>query len=88
MAVEHDTPKLVHHRCGYPFLTRVIGRFSSSPALVVEYRDGRPSVNSIPLYHCPRCSQELRLWWDGSETQVYGGVDEELREDETPLALP
>lgn len=87
MAVEHDTPKLVHHRCGYPFLTRVIGRFNYSSALVVEYRDGRPGVNSIPLYHCPRCSQELRLWWDGPDEQESSGVDEGLREDETPLAL-
>lgn len=88
MTVEQDTPKLVHHRCGYPFLTRVIGRFGYSPALVVEYRDGRPGVNSIPLYHCPRCCQELRLWWDGPNAHTGGDVDEERREDETSLALP
>jgi len=87
VAVEQDTPKLVHHRCGYPFLTRVLGRFNYCTALVVEYRDGRPGVNSIPLYHCPRCRQELRLWWDGPQRQESDGVDEELLGDETPVAL-
>lgn len=88
MAVEHDNRKVVHHRCGYPFLASVIDRFRHRPALVVEYRDGRPGVNSIPLYHCPRCAQELRLWWEGPDVQSGVGVDEELREDETPMALP
>jgi len=83
---EFEGRKLVHHRCGSPFLTQVIGRFSWTPAIVVEYRDGRPGIESIPLYHCPRCQGELKLWWDGPDVQG-DGVDEELSGNETSLAL-
>ncbi len=42
-------------------------------ALVVEYRDGRPGVVSLPLYHCPQCGKPLRLWWPVGETTEDGG---------------
>lgn len=86
MSDDFDGRKLVHHRCGYPFLTQVIGRFSWTSAIVVEYRDGRSGIESIPLYHCPCCQGELKLWWDGPDMQD-DGVDEELSGDEISLAL-
>jgi len=83
---DFDGRKLVHHRCGYPFLTQIIGRFSWTDAIVIEYRDGRPGMVSIPLYHCPCCHLELKLWWDGPAVQS-DGVDEELPGNETSVAL-
>lgn len=63
MAVQQANGRLVHHRCGYPLLARVLGRFEWGNAVVVEYRDGRPAVDSMLLYSCPGCGGELKLWW-------------------------
>jgi len=53
--------KVIRHRCGYPLRIASLG-FVGETAVVVIYREA--THFSLPLYHCPRCGEELRLWWD------------------------
>lgn len=61
-------PKVVKHRCGYPFLTQVVdcwgpqdqrGRvFSITKVLVGYWDEARQQV-----FTCPCCRKELQVWW-------------------------
>jgi hypothetical protein len=53
--------KVIRHRCGYPLRIASLG-FVGDEAVVVIYREA--AHFSLPLYHCPNCGEELRLWWD------------------------
>lgn len=66
--------KLWRHGCGYPLWATVRGRVGD--AVVVEYREGRTGVMSLPLYHYSRCGKLLRLWWPvttGGDARTGGG---------------
>jgi len=71
--------KRMKHACGYPLhvITSLLylptlgtGGDRSDVVVHVQYRALRAEgeAPSLPLYHCPRCGQELRLWWDAPAT--------------------
>ena len=71
--------KRMKHGCGYPFYVvasllylPTLGMCSARSEVVVhvQYRALRAEGESpsLPLYHCPRCGEELRLWWNAPAT--------------------
>ena len=84
-AMQERPAKAVHHRCGYPLVTKVVkcwgpslnGHAAMSANMVlVGYWDAE---TRLPVYVCPGCQKELRVWWqvDWREYQAQYQQDEE-----------